>query len=150
MNTSPLHKEPLMRILDATHVSKDIDPKSLENMIGSIMAPQAITFSEEELPLEGGNHNRSMNIIIVYTDYQIPLVLVDNGFALNVCPLRMMTRLGIDPSSLKKTTQGVRTFDNTRRDVMGELELQFTINPMSFLVTFQVLNIQPTFNLLLG
>nr|KYP51272.1 hypothetical protein KK1_026957 [Cajanus cajan] len=44
----------------------------------------------------------------------------------------------------------VRAFDESRREVMGEITLPIQIGPTTFNVEFQVINIVPAYNYLLG
>ncbi|WKA13006.1 hypothetical protein VitviT2T_030343 [Vitis vinifera] len=73
---------------------------------------------------------------------RVPSVLLDNGFALNVCD---STHDDFGPS-----TQIVRAYDGTQRTVMGTLSTHVMIGPVSYSIVFQVLRIQSSFNLLLG
>nr|CAN65407.1 hypothetical protein VITISV_033339 [Vitis vinifera] len=74
----------------------------------------------------------------------------DNGSALNVCLLSTAITLGYGPSDFRSSTQTVRAYDNTRREVMGTLEIEPMIGPTTFVTVFQVLRIPTSFNLLLG
>ena len=78
------------------------------------------------------------------------LSFLDNGSALNVCPLATAIALGYAPSDFGPTTQTVRAYDSTRREVMGTLEIELLIGPTTFVAVFQVLRIPTSFNLLLG
>ena len=83
--------------------------------------------------------------------YNIPLTLVDNGSAVNVCPLRTTNYLGLNPEKdFKSTTQSIRAYDNSRRSVCGTVKLPITTGPIQKMVEFHVMDIKPTFNLLLG
>ncbi|RVW61815.1 hypothetical protein CK203_065642 [Vitis vinifera] len=50
---------------------------------------------------------------------RVPSVLLDNGSALNVCPLATAIALGFAPSDFGPSTQTVRAYDSTKREVMG-------------------------------
>ena len=43
----------------------------------------------------------------------------------------------------------VRAFDDTRREVTGEIEIEIQIGPCTFTVEFQVMDISPSYNCLL-
>ncbi|RVW24994.1 hypothetical protein CK203_116560 [Vitis vinifera] len=68
----------------------------------------------------------------------------------NVCPLATAIALGYAPSDFGPSTQTVRAYDSTRREVMGTLEIELLIGPATFVAVFQVLRIPTSFNLLLG
>ncbi|XP_077252400.1 uncharacterized protein LOC143891750 [Tasmannia lanceolata] len=81
---------------------------------------------------------------------KVPEVLVDNGSALNVCPLSTATTLGFGPESFIPSEQGIPAYDGTRRDVFGTLVTEIQIEGENFEIEFQVLDIKASFLLLLG
>ena len=83
-------------------------------------------------------------------DCTLPKVLIDNGSSLNVMPLSTLMRLPVDRSHMKHTYTIVRAFDGTRREVTGEIEIEIQIGPCTFKVEFQVMDILPSYNCLLG
>ena len=109
-----------------------------------------IVFSNDDLPPEGSGHTRPLYISIGCLGCQVPSVLLDNGLALNVCSLATAIALGYALSDIGPSTQTVRAYDSTRREVMGTLEIELLIGPTTFVVVFQVLRIPASFNLLLG
>ena len=58
--------------------------------------------------------------------------------------------LGFDPSDFGPSTQTIRAYDSTWREVLGTLTLKLRIGPVVFSTLFQVLRIPTSFNLLLG
>ncbi|WJZ92665.1 hypothetical protein VitviT2T_011649 [Vitis vinifera] len=109
-----------------------------------------IVFSDDDLPPEGSDHTRPLYIFVSCSSRRVPSVLLDNGSALNVCPLATAIALGYAPFDFGPSTQTVRAYDNTRREVMGTLEIELLIGPTTFVAVFQVLRIPTSFNLLLG
>uniref|UniRef100_A0A2N9F2H4 Reverse transcriptase/retrotransposon-derived protein RNase H-like domain-containing protein n=1 Tax=Fagus sylvatica TaxID=28930 RepID=A0A2N9F2H4_FAGSY len=77
-------------------------------------------------------------------------VLIDNGSALNVCPLTTLEKLDIDPSRVRATSMTVRAFVGTRREVFREIDLSVEVGPQVYNINFQVLRINSPYNLLLG
>ncbi|XP_077217951.1 uncharacterized protein LOC143852452 [Tasmannia lanceolata] len=77
-------------------------------------------------------------------------VLVDNGSALNVCPLSTATTLGFGLENFVLSEQGILAYDGTRRDVIGTLVTKIQIGGKEFEIEFQVLDIKASFLLLLG
>ncbi len=69
-------------------------------------------------------------------------VLIDNGSALNVLPSATLARLPIGPSLMHLSNMIVRSFDGTKRDVLGDIELPIQIGACTFDVTFQVMNFE--------
>ena len=77
-------------------------------------------------------------------------VLIDNGSSLNVCPLATLHLLGVNIAQVKPSTTTVRAFDGSKREIVGEIDLEVEIGPQAFVISFQVLDIPRSFNLLLG
>ncbi|XP_070044909.1 uncharacterized protein [Nicotiana tomentosiformis] len=56
-----------------------------------------ITFSDDELPMEGTEHNRALYLTVKCEDSAVSRVLVDNGSSENICPLSTLQKLKIGP-----------------------------------------------------
>ncbi|RVW18051.1 hypothetical protein CK203_113340 [Vitis vinifera] len=123
-----------------------------EGLIHMMTADRAtcIVFSADDLPPEGSDHTRPLYITVVCSGHRVPSVLLDNGSALNVFPLATAIALGFAPSDFGPSTQTVRAYDSTQREVMGTLTIDLLIGPTIFSILFQVLRIPASFNLLLG
>ncbi|PKI69352.1 hypothetical protein CRG98_010258 [Punica granatum] len=80
----------------------------------------------------------------------IKAIMIDNGSALNVCPVTTLKQMNVDLNRVRPSKTAVRTFDGSRREVNGEIDLLIDVGPCSFNVTFQVLDIPNAFSLLLG
>ena len=106
-------------------------PKGLMHMLIAGRA-SCIVFFEDDLPPEGSDHTRPLHISVGCLGRYVPSVLLDNGYALNVCPLATTITLGYGPIDFKPSTQTVRAYDNTRREVMGTLTLELMIGPVVF------------------
>ena len=50
---------------------------------------------------------------------KVPMVLIDNGFALNICPFRTAITIGLDMETIIPSPLTVRAYDNISRKVMG-------------------------------
>uniref|UniRef100_A0A2N9GM44 Integrase catalytic domain-containing protein n=1 Tax=Fagus sylvatica TaxID=28930 RepID=A0A2N9GM44_FAGSY len=75
-----------------------------------------LTFSDDELPPEGRGHTKALYISVKTNDRIVSRVLIDNGSALNVCPLSTLEKLDIDPTRVRVNSMIVRAFDGTRRE----------------------------------
>lgn len=93
-----------MKILKETHVPNEVTVIQLEKIVGRIFEVNYITFSDDELPVEGAGHNQGLYITIK-------------------CELWIF---------------------------IGEIELLRTIGTVDFTGNFQVLDINTSYNLLLG
>uniref|UniRef100_A0A2N9GI78 RNase H type-1 domain-containing protein n=1 Tax=Fagus sylvatica TaxID=28930 RepID=A0A2N9GI78_FAGSY len=68
-----------------------------------------LTFSDDELPPEGRGHVKALYISVKTNDRIVSRVLIDNGSALNVCPLSTLEKLDIDPTRVRVTSMVVRS-----------------------------------------
>ncbi|XP_075633388.1 uncharacterized protein LOC142605845 [Castanea sativa] len=119
-------------------------------MIGSISWELTISYSDKDLTKKGKHYNDSLHINVDAKGKTIPMILIDNGSALNVCPSKTASCLGLSIEDFVITDQHVRTYDNSRRQDLGTVTLVLTMGPMIKNVEFQVLKIASCFNMLLG
>ncbi|RVW63776.1 Transposon Ty3-I Gag-Pol polyprotein [Vitis vinifera] len=131
----------LTRALSQIRVDTTTTPEGLIHMMTAGRAT-CIVFSDDDLPPEGSDHTRPLYISVGCSGRRVPSVLLDNGSALNVCPLATAIALGYAPSDFGPTTQTVRAYDSTRREVMGTLEIELLIGPATFVAVFQVVVVQ--------
>ena len=118
-------------------------------MIGSINKELTISYSDKDLTKKGKHHNNPLHITVDSMGKRILMVLIDDGSALNVCPLKTASCLGLSIEDFVPIDQHVRAYDNNRREVLGTITLELTIGLMVKKVDFQVLNIALCFNMLL-
>ena len=118
--------------------------------MGMIAAPQVIAFSSEELPLTGVNHNQPLFITVQFKSFRIPLTLVDNGAGFNVFPLRTVSQIGFRAEDIMPAVKGMKAFDNTHHDALGILVIHLVVGPAKFEVAFYIVDVESSFNLLLG
>ena len=109
-----------------------------------------IVFSNDDLPLDGPDHTRPLYISDDCSSHRVPSILLDSGSTLNVCPLATAIALSYASSDFGPSTQTVRAYDSTKREVMDTLEIKLLIGPTTFPTLFQVLRIPTFFNLFLG
>ena len=147
--SSSTHRDALVRALGQIRVDTATTPKGLIHML-TVDRATCIVFSDDDLPPEGSNHVRPLFIDVVCSGRWVSSILLDNGSALNVCPLVTAIALGFSPADFRASTQTVRAYDGTQRTVMGTLSTHVMIGPVSYSIVFQVLRIQSSFNLLLG
>ncbi|XP_077251863.1 uncharacterized protein LOC143891101 [Tasmannia lanceolata] len=144
------HKEVLLKSLQTSQVSKDTTPEQLTNLVAAVRASTALSFSDQDLTLERKNHSKPLLVTMLCNQKKVPSVLVDNGSALNICPLSTTTAIGFCPNDFTPSYQGIMAYDNSRRDVVGNLSTTIFMADETFDVEFQVLDIKSSFNLLLG
>ncbi|RDX76830.1 hypothetical protein CR513_43125, partial [Mucuna pruriens] len=141
---SESHRKVLIKVLNEAHVDKNISVNKMEGIVGHIMANNYLTFSDEEISAE------ALNIYVRCLDRLLTMVLIDNGSSLNVLPKATLERLSYDMNKLRNNCTIVRTFDGSRREVIGEIKTPIQIGPFEFQIHFQVMDIRPTYSCLLG
>ncbi|PKI67266.1 hypothetical protein CRG98_012338 [Punica granatum] len=125
--SSEPYRNALLKVLTAAQVLKDTALDRIEETVSSIFSNQ-ISFADDDLPSE---------------------VMIDNGSALNVCPVSTLKQMNVDMSRIRASNTTVRAFDGSKREVNGEIDLLIDVGPFSFSVTFQILEIPNAFSLLL-
>ena len=98
----------------------------------------------------GQGHNRALHVSAKCIDHIMVKVLIDNGSSLNVIPKSTFEKLPFSASHLRPRSMVVWAFDGSRREVRGEIDLPVQIGPHTCQVTFQVMDINPTYSCLLG
>ncbi|XP_077223362.1 uncharacterized protein LOC143856965 [Tasmannia lanceolata] len=136
---SPKHRQVVLRELNAAQVSVDITSDELVGLVAMARVSKTLSFTDENLTSEGHNHMRPLKITVVCNGKKASDVLVDNGSALNVCPLATATVLGFGPNDFIPSEQGILAYDGTRRDVIGTLATEILIGGEIFEVEFQKL-----------
>ncbi|XP_077252695.1 uncharacterized protein LOC143892114 [Tasmannia lanceolata] len=134
---SPKHRQVVLRELNSSQVSVEITPDELVGLVAMTKASKALSFSDEDLPSEGKDHTRPLKITLLCNQKKVSEVLVDNGSALNVCPLSTATTLGFGPGDFIPSEQGILAYDGTRRDVIGTLATEIVIGGETFDIEFQ-------------
>ena len=120
----------------------------IDRLVRNIMMDNYISFSDDEIPLNGRGSTKALHITTKVKDCTLPKVLIDNRSSLNVIPLSTLMRLPIDRSHMKHTATTVRAFDGTRREVTREIEIEVQIGLCTFNIEFQVMDISPSLQLL--
>ena len=64
-------------------------------MIRSISRELTISYSDKDLTKKGKHHNDPFHITVDAKGKRILMVLIDDGSALNVCPLKTVSYLGL-------------------------------------------------------
>ena len=78
-----------MNALTKIGVDAETTPQGLVNLLTHDLPTSInlITFSDVDLPPEGDKHNKALNLTAICKRMNVPMTLVDNGSAINVCPL---------------------------------------------------------------
>ena len=149
MNSEP-HRVLLVMILNEAHVAQDISVEGFGGIINNITTNNYLTFTDEEILMEGWGHNRALHVFIECLDHIVAKVLIDNDSSLNVMPKATLDKLPFKASHQRPSSMVVQAFDGSRQDVRGEINLPSQIRPHICQITFQVMDINPTYGCLLG
>ena len=149
MNSEP-HRVLLVKILNEAHVAKDISVEDFGGIVNIITANNYLTFSNEEIPIEGKGHNKSLHVSIKCLDHIVAKVLIDNGSSLNVMPKTTLDKLPFNASHMRSSSMVVQAFDGSYRDVRGDIDLPIQIGPLICPITFQIMDISLAYSSLLG
>ncbi|XP_070002288.1 uncharacterized protein LOC142166017 [Nicotiana tabacum] len=76
--------------------------------------------------------------------------MLDGGSGVDIFPISTLQRMEIRTERIRPNNVCVRAFDGIKRDTTGEIDLILTIGLVDFEVTFQVLNMDTSYNFLLG
>ena len=101
--SSSTHRDALIRALIQIRVETTTTSEGLIHMM-TVGQATCIKFSDDDLPPEGSNHTRPLYISIGCSGRRVSSVLLDNGSALNVCPLATAIALGYAPSDFSPST----------------------------------------------
>ena len=143
------HREALVLALDQEKIPMSYTP---EQMVGSLTKtpPGAIIFSDDDLPLEGRDHHKALFIKAEVKGKITCCVMVDNGSTINVCPLKILPKLGLTGTDLKSSKVVINAYDDMRRHVEGTFRALVKIGPIKAWVDLHVIDIAVTFAILLG
>ena len=83
---SSSHRKALVKALAKINIETTATPEAMvakvtENKHG------VITFSDEDLPVEGRTYNRALFILAEVRGKRTSYVMVDDGSTINICPL---------------------------------------------------------------
>lgn len=146
MLSSEAHRGSLLKILNEAHVTQDITVNQFNDVVANITASSCLRFSNDELPPDGHAHNKDLHISVKCQDSLLSRVLVDTGSSLNVMHKNTLGKMNNVRTSMKASTLVVKAFDDSKRMVIGEVDLPVTVGPHTFMVTFQVMDINPSYS----
>ena len=115
--SSDVHCNALLKVLKETCVPINATESAFEGMLSTVFATNQISFTDDELPPKGRDLTLPMHIIVKCEDMIVDRALIDNGSALNVCPMSTLERLNVYISLICPTTMIIRAFDGTLREV---------------------------------
>ncbi|XP_050883778.1 uncharacterized protein LOC127086990 [Lathyrus oleraceus] len=147
---SEAHRDASVKFQRITHVPQEISICQFEEVFNNITTCLSLGFSDEELSTEGRNHNKALQISIECMETVLSRVLVDTESSLNVMPKSSFAKLTVKGLVMKLSELIVRAFDGTRRTVISEANLPMKVGSHTFLITFFIMDIYPSYSCLLG
>ncbi|XP_019251429.1 PREDICTED: uncharacterized protein LOC109230378 [Nicotiana attenuata] len=144
------HQKVLIKTLNEAYVPIETTVEQLERMAERFFAVNQVSFSKNDLPPEGAAHNKALHLTVKCEGYYVKRVMLDGGSGVDICPLSTLQRMEIGIERIRPNNVCVRAFDGIKRDTIGEIDLILTIGPVDFEVTFQVLDMDTSYNFLLG
>ncbi|XP_027771374.1 uncharacterized protein LOC114076473 [Solanum pennellii] len=144
------HRLVLNKVLNEAHMPKETKVNQLENMTKRVFESNAITFTNDELPKKGAGHNKALHLTVTCQGYYVKRVMIDGGSGVDICPLSTLQSLKVNTDIICPSNVFVRAYDGSRRDTIGEIKLNMTIGPVVFTIVFQVMDMETSYNFLLG
>ena len=126
---SKAHREALVLALDHKKLPTSISP---EQMVCSLIetTPGTVIFTDDDLPLEGRDHHKALFIKAEVKRKLTTCIMVDNGSAINVCPLKILPKLGLTEADLKPSEVVIKAYDDTKRPIAGTFRALVKIYPI--------------------
>ncbi|XP_060182324.1 uncharacterized protein LOC132611988 [Lycium barbarum] len=144
------HRQALIRILNEAHVSDKTIVSHLKKMANRIFEVNRITFIDDELHVEGAGHNKALHLTVKCEEHYVKRVMIDGGSGVDICLLSTLQSLKIRTDRIRTNNVCIQAFDGIKRDTIGEIDLTLKIGPVNFGITFQVIDMDTSYNLLLG
>ena len=123
------HRALLVKVLNEAHMAQDISVEGFEGIVSNITTNNYLTFADEEIPFEGQGHNRALHVSVKCMDHIMAKVLIDNSSSLNIMPKSTLDKLPFNVTHLRPSSMIVRALDGSRRNIIGEIDLQIQVGP---------------------
>ena len=111
---SKVHREALVMALAHKKLPIACTPEEIINSLTE-SAPGTVIFTDDDLPLEGRDHHKALFIKVEVKGKLTTCVMVDNGSAINVCPLKILPKLGLTEADLKPSKVVIKAYDDTKK-----------------------------------
>jgi len=109
-----------------------------------------ISFNDEDLLLGSKLHNRPLFIKGYVDEKIVNRILVDDGSAVNILPLKTMRELGIPMDELFPSHLMIQGFNQGGQNAIGKIRLAMHMEDMESNALFHVIDAKTTYNMLLG
>lgn len=134
-----------------TVVPTDLNMDRFQAMVGYLSISHSLTFTEADDASVSQPHNAPLHIEAFIHKHRIKRVLIDGGAGLNIFTLSTIKQLGYSDkvvNSTKKIT--IKAYDDEESSSKGTVTLPLRVGPITKDVVGQVLDLDLTYNILLG
>lgn len=87
----------------------------LDDIVSNIIACNNLSFSDEEFPEQGRNHNWALHISMNYQEDAMSNVLVETDSYLNVMPKSTLSKLSYQGAPMRFNGVVVKAFNGRRK-----------------------------------
>ena len=108
------------------------------NLLCNSIESDQITFSEDDKVLERDDHNRPLYIEGNIAAAHLRRILIDPGSAVNILPVRSLTRAGYTVEDLEPTEVVICGFNNQGTSALGSITVKIQMSSFSFKARFFV------------
>ncbi|GLJ29604.1 hypothetical protein SUGI_0583760 [Cryptomeria japonica] len=151
LSISPAHKAILDKTLRDTSIPTHLNLDQFQAMVGYLSVPHSLTFIEADDTSMSQPHNAPSHIEAFLQKHRIKQVLIDGGAGLNICTLSTIKQLGYSKKIVNATNKiTIKAYDNEERSSKGIVTLPLRVGPITKDVVCQVLDLDFTYNILLG
>ena len=147
---SQKYRKAFLDTLNRKEVPIETTPQEVLSFIGvEGSSHPLLAISDEDLLPERATYTRPLQITIECMGAKVPVVLINNGSALNVYPFRTALIIGLDMETIIPSPLIVRAYDNTSRKVMSTFKAPCKIELIETIMEFHVMDITLNYSLLL-
>ncbi|GLJ50598.1 hypothetical protein SUGI_1077960 [Cryptomeria japonica] len=147
----PAHKAILDKILRDTTIPTNLNVDQFQAMVGYLSIPHSLTFIEVDDASVSQPHNAPLHVEAFIHKHRIKRVLIDGGAGLNICTLSTIKQLGYSDKAVNSTNQiTIKAYDDEEHSSKGTVTLPLRVGLVIKDVVCQVLDLDLTYNILLG
>jgi hypothetical protein len=128
----PELRQALIKALEAPEVYEVTMAK--HRLLCNASEVNEITFSEEDKLVQDDNHNRPLYIEGNIGTAHLRRVLIDPGSAVNILPVRSLTRAGFTMDDLEPTEVVICGFNNQGTSALGSITVKIQMSTFNFKV----------------
>lgn len=90
-------------MLEEAHLPRTVDTENFNHLISYILDSNVISFTNDDIPAEGTGHRKPLHIAVISSGYMVGGILIDGGYALNICPYDTLERMKVNPNWIRST-----------------------------------------------